>query len=50
MKTVTIMPKDRFGGRWIKTDTDRYYWYDDSIDLLYESLIQEEGTDNVGKH
>ena len=50
MKTVTIMPKDRFGGRWIKTDTDRYYWYDDSIDLLYESLIQEEGADNVGKH
>nr|DAS21746.1 MAG TPA: phosphoprotein [Bacteriophage sp.] len=48
MKKVTIMPKDRFGGRWIITETDRYYWYDDSIDLLYLSLIEEEGQDHVG--
>lgn len=49
MKTITITEKNRYGGRWIITKTDRYYFpYNTPIDTLYQSLIDEEGPDTAG--
>ena len=51
MKTITITQKNKYGGRWIITKTDRYYFPRDvSIDILYQTLIDEEGPDTIGAY
>ena len=47
MKSITIIPDERYGGHWIETDTKTYYFLQGTTLTQVFDMIEDE--DNVGK-